>query len=491
MTSVRSARYRRVLASVVAMAAAILGLQAIAPAAQAVPGAITFPVNATKAVIESQSPLRWCFASQNNCHHDYNAADIFAPTGTTIVSPVAGTVISATHASSGVGSRVQIRDGDGDIWYLAHMHHSPGLRVSAGQHVDRGTPIGVVGTSAHAVGTQPHLHIDMLPPPYTGRPSCSGAGCRAYPFQNLQPLLVAAYNNGGGVTPKPEVALQTNTGELWTLGWRESKDWNAGMKAGTSPAIAALPGDGYEVAFQTNTGELWTVGHAGNKDWDAGMAPGTSPSICALAGGGYQVAFQTNTGELWSVGWQENKDWNAGMAPGTSPSITCLPGGGYEIAIQTNTGELWTLGNAGSKDWNAGMKAGTSPAIAALAGGGYEVAFQTNTGELWTVGNAGDKDWNAGMAPGTSPSICALATGGYEVALQINTGKLWTLGWHENKDWNAGMKAGTSPSIACLPGGGYEVALQVNTGNLWTVGTFALKDWGAGMAAGTSPSIDA
>jgi Peptidase family M23 len=487
---IERARWWRMLVRVVAAAALVAaGLVMVPAAAHAVPGSITFPLNVTKSVIESQSPDTWCFWSQANCHHDYNAADIFAPTGTPVVSPVAGTVTSANHDESGVGSRVQIRDGDNDIWYLAHMDDSPGLQVEVGQSVQPGTVLGFVGTSDHANGTQPHLHIDMLPPPATSRPPCSGAECAAYPFYNVQPLLVAAYNAGGPAPPRPEMALQTNTGELWTLGWRESKDWNTGMRAGTSPSIAALPGGGYQVALQTNTGELWSLGNIEYKDWNAGMAPGTSPSICALAGGGYQIALQTNTGELWTLGHAEYKDWNAGMAPGTSPSITCLPGGGYEVAIQTNTGELWTLGHAEYKDWNAGMKAGTSPSIAALPGGGYEVAFQTNTGELWTLGNAEYKDWNAGMAPGTSPSICALAGGGYQVALQINTNKLWTLGNYEYKDFNAGMKAGTSPSITCLPGGGYEIALQINTGRLWTLGTFAYKDWGAGMAAGTSPAI--
>jgi hypothetical protein len=363
--TIERSHYQRLLVRVLAVVALIAAGLVMAPAAaHAVPSSITFPLNAAKSVIEAQSPLRWCFANQANCHAYYNAADIFAPTGTPVVSPVAGTVIRATTESSGVGSRVQIRDDQGDIWYLAHMHHSPGLQVSEGQRVEPGAPIGFVGTSAHAVGTQPHLHIDMLPPPYTSRPSCSSEECTAYPFHNLQPLLVAAYNAGGGpVAPKPEMALQTNTGELWTLGWRESKDWNTGMKAGTSPSIAALPGGGYEVALQTNTGELWTLGNAEYKDWNAGMAPGTSPSICALAGGGYQVALQVNTGDLWTLGNFEYKDWNAGMKAGTSPSITCLPGGGYEVALQINTGKLWSLGTFAYKDWGAGMAAGTSPAI--------------------------------------------------------------------------------------------------------------------------------
>ena len=162
---------------------------------------IVFPVDTTPSVIESQSPNRWCFAKQTNGHHDYNAADIFAPTGTRIVSPVAGRITKVTHASSGMGSRVQLHDDNARLWYLAHMHHSPDLEVVEGQRVSPGTLIGYVGTKEHAAGTQPHLHIDMLPSPHTSRPSCKGAGCKDHPFENIQPLLVAAYNGSADEPP--------------------------------------------------------------------------------------------------------------------------------------------------------------------------------------------------------------------------------------------------------------------------------------------------
>jgi hypothetical protein len=51
------------------------------------------------------------------------------------------------------------------------------------------------------------------------------------------------------------------------------------MKAGTSPSITCLPGGGYEVALQINTGKLWSLGTFAYKDWGAGMAAGTSPAI--------------------------------------------------------------------------------------------------------------------------------------------------------------------------------------------------------------------
>lgn len=157
-----------------------------------------------------------------------------------------------------------------------------------------------------------------------------------------------------------------------------------GMKAGTSPAIAALAGGGYQMAFQANTGELIRFGAAGNANERQGMAPGTSPAIAGLAGGGYEMAFQANTGQLIRFGTAGNANEDQGMKAGTSPSIAALPGGGYQMAFQANTGDLIVFGSAGNINTGQGMMAGTSPAIAASPQGGYQVAFQANTGNLYT-----------------------------------------------------------------------------------------------------------
>lgn len=152
---------------------------------------LRFPLGTTQAHIKSRSP-QWCWDSKVNCHHDYNAADIFAATGTAVVSPVAGTVRSVNVRSTGVGSTVTVKDSFGRLWYFAHMHHNPDPVVSVGQSVSKGQRIGTVGTSAHAVGTPPHLHIDMRVG-VDSRASCSGAGCAGLGFVNNQPLLRTAF----------------------------------------------------------------------------------------------------------------------------------------------------------------------------------------------------------------------------------------------------------------------------------------------------------
>lgn len=152
---------------------------------------LRFPLRTTQAKIKARSP-HWCYSSNANCHHDYNASDIFAATGTPVVSPVAGTVKSVTRASSGVGSRVTIKDSFGRLWYFAHMHHEGFPMVKVGQKVTKGQQIGKVGTSAHAVGTSPHVHVDMRAG-VDFRVACSGAACVGKGFVNDQPLLRAAF----------------------------------------------------------------------------------------------------------------------------------------------------------------------------------------------------------------------------------------------------------------------------------------------------------
>lgn len=153
-----------------------------------------FPLQISKEALSGNSPA-WCSASTSNCHHDYNAADIFAPTGTTVVAYRAGTVIRASDFdTSRVGSRVTIKGDNGNIYYYAHMGEGT-IRVTEGQQVSAGTPLGQVGTSADAVGTPSHLHIDELPgDQFDARMSCSGAGCSSYPFINVQATLSRLFN---------------------------------------------------------------------------------------------------------------------------------------------------------------------------------------------------------------------------------------------------------------------------------------------------------
>ncbi len=151
---------------------------------------LRFPLNATQAQIKAGSPSVWCWNSKANCHHDYNAADIFVSPGTAVVSPVKGTVMTKRVSAS--GSTATVKDGFGRLWFFQHMDDNPAPVVSVGQGVSKGDRIGTVGGRSHASGTDPHLHIDMRVG-VSSRVDCAGAQCAGYGFVNNQPLLRTAF----------------------------------------------------------------------------------------------------------------------------------------------------------------------------------------------------------------------------------------------------------------------------------------------------------
>lgn len=157
------------------------------------PDGFVFPLRTHKSTIQNHNP-NWCYDNVSNCHHDYNAADIFAGTGTNVLAARGGTVVrAADNDGSAVGSRVTIKGDDGNLYYYAHMGDGT-IAVAEGDTVAAGDLLGHVGTTEDAVGTDSHLHFDVLPESFTARPSCSGAACTQYPFINPQPALIAAFN---------------------------------------------------------------------------------------------------------------------------------------------------------------------------------------------------------------------------------------------------------------------------------------------------------
>ncbi|GEM_PF-5244537 len=164
------------------------------------PGGFVFPLKTTKTAITTHNPA-WCSTCLNNQHGVYNAADIFAATGTIVVAPRPGTVIKLAYAGGSGrerrGHRVTLKGdpGDGRIYFHNHMlENSPqefGI-TAVGQHVTAGQPIGKVGTNADAEGTPSHLHFDVLPATYTFHPSCPCLNSQGY--INIQPELIDAFN---------------------------------------------------------------------------------------------------------------------------------------------------------------------------------------------------------------------------------------------------------------------------------------------------------
>lgn len=170
---------------------------------------LTFPLMTTKDVINKgingaiwrpqECALGSGQGSAGNCHHDYNAADIFAPTGTKIIAAKAGKVVSKTTGACGhYGCNVSVKGDDGLLYYYTHMNVP--ATVNVGQKVQSGDELGRVGTDASAMDTPRHLHFDITRG--DSRPSCSGSSCDDSDFINVQPILIPAFNNlpGGGAT---------------------------------------------------------------------------------------------------------------------------------------------------------------------------------------------------------------------------------------------------------------------------------------------------
>lgn len=98
-------------------------------------------------------------APTNAAHKDgHLGVDIFAPRGQPVVAPVSGTVVAMGMTSEG-GNRVTIKRGN-EYFYLAHLD-TLDKNVKVGQSIGAGTPIGTVGNTGSARGTEPHIHFSI------------------------------------------------------------------------------------------------------------------------------------------------------------------------------------------------------------------------------------------------------------------------------------------------------------------------------------------
>ncbi|WP_461034694.1 M23 family metallopeptidase [Streptomyces mayteni] len=87
----------------------------------------------------------------------HTGLDFAAPTGTPISNIHTGTVLEAAWAGS-YGYRVIVEQEDGtEVWY----NHLSSMSVSAGQQVDTGDQIGLVGATGNVTGA--HLHLEVRP----------------------------------------------------------------------------------------------------------------------------------------------------------------------------------------------------------------------------------------------------------------------------------------------------------------------------------------
>lgn len=112
----------------------------------------------------------WGFPRSSGRFHQGN--DLFAPRGTPVVAPVSG----FAELKSGVvgGLQFWLTGDDGNTYIGSHMD-------SFGQsgHVNAGTILGYVGDSGNALGSEPHLHFEILVngSPVNPYPILKSSGC--------------------------------------------------------------------------------------------------------------------------------------------------------------------------------------------------------------------------------------------------------------------------------------------------------------------------
>ncbi|MDQ5952806.1 MAG: hypothetical protein QG551_34 [Patescibacteria group bacterium] len=88
-------------------------------------------------------------------HDKYQAQDLAAPLGTSVVASSGGKVVAVRYGwSGGYGNMIIINDGIANVLY-AHLSE---INVTQGQNVSKGELIGKVGSTGRSTG--PHLHIE-------------------------------------------------------------------------------------------------------------------------------------------------------------------------------------------------------------------------------------------------------------------------------------------------------------------------------------------
>ncbi len=143
-------------------------------------------------------------ASYANVHHDYPAADIFTPIGSTVVAVTDGVVDEVSRAdrwniktNDGAyrgGLWVTIIGDDGIRYHASHLS-SVVDGIEAGVRVHAGQIIGYSGNTGNATLTPPHVHFGISQPTFPG--DWINRRGQVWP----QPYL-RAWTRGEDLTPK-------------------------------------------------------------------------------------------------------------------------------------------------------------------------------------------------------------------------------------------------------------------------------------------------
>jgi murein DD-endopeptidase MepM/ murein hydrolase activator NlpD len=112
------------------------------------------PVNPVTAPVDYGTAING-FGNERGRPHE--GQDMFAPEGTPVVSPTATSVLE-TGSDSGRGNWAALYDAAADHTYV-YLHMSAPAAVGAGERLDPGDRVGLLGCSGSCDGA--HLHFEV------------------------------------------------------------------------------------------------------------------------------------------------------------------------------------------------------------------------------------------------------------------------------------------------------------------------------------------
>lgn len=157
----------------------------------AIAGDFAFPLETTRADMDSQNPGLFANGTTGEGGHPYTAYDILASPGTPVLASLGGTVTMITQDRC-PGRMVSIHSPDKDMT-ISYLHMNMNAEVAEGDTIEAGQRIGEVGPPGAGCGTA-HLHIDAAQG--DSRPGCSRLNCpssNASKFIDIGPDLFKSY----------------------------------------------------------------------------------------------------------------------------------------------------------------------------------------------------------------------------------------------------------------------------------------------------------
>jgi murein DD-endopeptidase MepM/ murein hydrolase activator NlpD len=174
-------------------------------------GGYVFPVYGPSSFIDTFGAFRGDVSG--GWHH---GDDIFAPLGAPLLAVASGTVFSVGWNKVG-GNRLWLRDGQGNLFYYAHLSAFSPLAVN-GSKVNAGDVVGFVGNTGDAEGTPFHLHFEIHPVGLLGLGYDGAVNPTSYllAWKHLQDVSFAGGDawaplHSLGNAPKPGAILLTAT----------------------------------------------------------------------------------------------------------------------------------------------------------------------------------------------------------------------------------------------------------------------------------------